>query len=193
MVAGSLCRPAAGSRYELTHEVDVGRAPTHQFRDRQLRQRGRDHVGSSASVLAFHVGTIQQPFAFIGRQTFSLIDGDTAAARPAFGRFARWPLASNAWAIAGPRFSTSRSACAAARFALSAPDGAVRQTIQLYRARGQRYPALRSRSQQRIQPGCAVFWWQLFSADFHQESFLRHGRLLFILVAHREAQGFTEA
>src|SRR5690606_28762747 len=38
---------------------------------------------------------------------------------------------------------------------LSAPDDAEQQTTQFYRAPGQRYPARQSRSQQKIQPGCA--------------------------------------
>ncbi|MOA17362.1 hypothetical protein D3C78_1376190 [compost metagenome] len=34
------------------------------------------------------MGAIQQPFTFVGRQAFGLIDGNTATACPAFGRLA---------------------------------------------------------------------------------------------------------
>ena len=74
-----------------THELHVGVAPTHQFRDRQFSQRGADHAGQQLlRRLAFDVGAVHQPLALVGHRAFRLIDGDAAAARPAFGRFARF-------------------------------------------------------------------------------------------------------
>ena len=180
-------------RVNRTHEVDVRRAPAHQFRDRQLRQRAGNHVRQQRfSDFALYMGAIQQPLAFVGGQTFGLIDGDTAAARPAFGRFA--------WLAFGiERLGNSRAAFF--HFAIGLRRRQVgylqRQTTRggkpfhftvceagIIQLRGH----VRSK---RFRHAAQRFWWQLFSADFHQKSILRHGRLLFILVAHREAERFT--
>ncbi|MNH00386.1 hypothetical protein D3C79_595770 [compost metagenome] len=73
-----------------THELHFGVAPAHQFRDRQFGQRSADHARQQRlRGLAFDMGAIQQPLAFVGHQTLGLIDSDAAATRPAFGRFAR--------------------------------------------------------------------------------------------------------
>ena len=182
-----------GHGVNRAHEVHVRRAPAHQFRDRQLRQRGGDHVRQQRfGALAFHVGTIQQPFAFIGRQTFSLIDGNTAAARPAFSRFARFPFGVK-------RLGNRRAAFF--DFTVCLRSRQIRHFQRQTARRGEPFNftvreagVIQLRGHVRSEgfsQAAQGFWWQLFSADFHQESFLRHGRLLFILVAHREAKGFT--
>ena len=136
---------------------------------------------SAAALGAFtlHMGAIQQPLAFVRGQTFGLIDGDTAAARPAFGRFVWLAFGIERLGNSRAAFSTSRSACAAARLAtFSARRRGAANHSTLPCAR----PALSSsasHSQQKIPPGCAALWWQLFSADFHQKSILRHGRLIY--------------
>jgi hypothetical protein len=140
------------------------------------------------------MGAIQQPFAFVGGQTFGLIDGDTAAARPAFGRFARF-------AFGVERLGNRRAAF------FNFTIGLRRRQIRHFQRQTARCGkpfnfTVREASviqlcghvrSKRFSQAAQGFWWQLFSADFHQESFLRHGRLLFILVAHREAEASREA
>ena len=171
-------------------------APQRISKDQQFRQRRGNHVRQQRfRAFAFHVRTVQQLLAFIRGQTLGLIDSDAAAARPAFSRFAR--LAFRVKRTLGNRratFSTSPDPAGdAARFAtFSARRRRLRQTTQFYRVPG---PALSSSAvtfaAKRFSRAAQGFWWQLFGADFHRKSFLRHGRLLFVPVAHREAKGFT--
>ncbi|ABX23777.1 hypothetical protein SARI_03983 [Salmonella enterica subsp. arizonae serovar 62:z4,z23:-] len=182
-----------GHGVHRTHEVNVGRAPAHQFRNRQFRQRRSHHIWHQRfGTFALNMGAIQQPFAFVGFQTFGLVNGDPAAARPAFCRFAWFTFGvkrlSNRrtaffdFAI-GLRFSKIRyfqrqTARGGKPFNLAVREASVIQLRSKVRSKGLRQAA-------------QGFWRQLFSADFHQKSFLRHGRLLFLFVAHREAEGFT--
>jgi hypothetical protein len=148
--------------------------------------------GSSASALSPFTWAIQQPFAFVGGQTLGLINGDTAAARPAFGRFAR--LAFRVERLGNRRATffdfairlRRRQICHFQRQTTrcSKPLNFTVRQASVIQLGGH----VRSK---RFSQAAQGFWWQLFGADFHQESFLRHGRLLFVSVAHREAKGFT--
>ena len=182
-----------GHGVNRTHKVDVRRAPAHQFRDRQLRQRGSDHVWQQClDALAFHMRAIQQPFTFVSGQTLSLIDGDTTTTRPAFCRFA-W------FAFGVERLSNRRTAFFNLTVRLRSRQ--IRHFQRQTARRGKPFDfTVRQASviqlsghvrSKRFSQAAQGFWWQLFGANFHQESFLRHGRLLFILVAHRKAKGFT--
>lgn len=156
-----------------THKVNVRRAPAHQLRNRQLSQRGRNHIWQQRfRAFAFHMGTIQQPFTFVGGQTFGLIDGDTAAARPAFSRFAR--LAFRVERLGNGRATFFNFAIRLRRRQIchfqrqttrcSKPlNFTVRQASVI-----QLSSDVRS---ERFSQAAQGFWWQLFSADFHQESF----------------------
>ncbi|ABV16057.1 hypothetical protein CKO_05014 [Citrobacter koseri ATCC BAA-895] len=176
-----------------THEVNVRRAPAHQFRNRQFRQRGGNHVRQQRfCAFAFHMRAIQQPFAFVSGQTFSLVHGNAATTRPAFRRFARF-------AFRVKRLGNRRAAFF--NFAIGLRSSKIRHfQRQTARCGEPLYVAvceasviqLRSNVRSKgLRQAAQGFWWQLFSADFHQKSFLRHGRLLFVFVAHREAKGFT--
>ncbi|ABU79351.1 hypothetical protein ESA_04170 [Cronobacter sakazakii ATCC BAA-894] len=172
------------------HELHVGRAPAHQFRNRQFRQRGAHHVRQQRlRAFAFHMGAIHQPLAFVGDQTLRLIDSNAAAARPAFRRFARVALC-----VKRRRDRRATFFDFAIRLRRRQIRHFQRQTTR------RRKPAHDAVGQaRRVQFSSKVrsegfrqaaqgFWWQLFSANLHQKSFLRHGSLLFISVAHREAQ-----
>ena len=178
-----------------THELHVGVAPTHQFRDRQFSQRGADHAGQQLlRRLAFDVGAVHQPLALVGHQAFRLIDGDAAAARPAFGRFARF-------AFGVERLGDRRAAFF--NFAI----GLRRAQVGHFQRQAARCgePAHVTVFQagvvqlggevggERFRQGTKRLRRQLFRADFHQESLLSHGCLLVLvlLVAHREAQRFA--
>ena len=177
-----------------THELHVGVAPTHQFRDRQFSQRGADHAGQQLlRRLAFDVGAVHQPLALVGHQAFRLIDGDAAAARPAFGRFARFAFGVERLGDRRAAFSISRSACAALRLATFSARrrGAANQLTSpcsrpALSSSAVKLAAKDSARERRLRR-------QLFRADFHQESLLSHGCLLVLvlLVAHREAQRFA--
>ena len=138
------------------------------------------------------MGAIQQPFAFIGSQTLSLVNGNTATTRPTFCRFARF-------AFSVERLGNCRAAFFyfAIRLRLRQVSDFQRQTTRSSKPlNGAVCEAsviqLRSKVRSKgLSQAAQCFWWQLFSADFHQKSFLRHSRLLLIFVAHREAEGFT--
>ncbi len=172
-----------------THEVHVACTPAHQFRNRQFRQRSRNHIRQQCfSAFALHMGAIQQPFAFIGSQTLSLVNGNTATTRPTFCRFARF-------AFSVERLGNRRAAFFdfTIRLRFRQVSYFQRQTTRSSKPlNGAVCEAcvIQLRSKVRSKGLCQAaqcFWWQLFSADFHQKSFLRHSRLLLIFVAHREA------
>ncbi len=118
------------------------------------------------------MGAIQQPLAFVRGQTFGLIDGDTAAARPAFGRFAWLAFGIERLGNSRAAFSTSRSACAAARlatFSARRRGAANHSTLPCARpAIIQLRGRIRSKDSAELR---SAFWWQLFSADFHQKKY----------------------
>lgn len=159
-----------------THEVHVGRAPAHQLRNRQLRQRSGNHVRQQRfRAFAFHVRTVQQPLAFIRGQTLGLIDGDAAAARPAFSRFAR--LAFRVKRLGNRRATFFNFAIRLRRRQIchfqrqTARCGKPLNFTVCQASVIQLGGHVRS---ERFSQAAQGFWWQLFGADFHQESFLRH-------------------
>ena len=163
-----------GNGVNRTHKVHVRRAPAHQFRDWQFAKRGGDHVRQQRfAAFAFHMGAIEQPFAFVGGQTLGLIDGDTAAARPAFSRFARF-------AFRVERLGDGRAAFF--NFAIRLRSGKIRHFQRQTARRGEplnlavgnacRIQFSGKVGSEGLSQAAQGFWWQLFGADFHQECFL---------------------
>ncbi len=139
-----------------------------------------------------HMGAIQQPFAFIGSQTLSLVtvipqpraqpsaallglpSGRTPGQSP--GRVFRFhdPVALRQ--VSYFQRQTTRSskplngACARPALSSSAVKFAAKDSAS-----------------------CAVLLVAALQCQFPPEKFSRHSRLLLIFVAHREAEGFTGA
>ncbi len=123
------------------------------------------NIGSSASVLSPFTWarySSHSPLSVVRRSAWS-----TVIPQPRAQPSAALPSASNAWAIAGPRFSISRSGCASARLVLSAPDDAEQKRLNGAVCEAS-VIQLRSKIRSKgLSQAAQCFWWQLFSADFH--------------------------
>jgi len=141
------------------------------------------------------MGAIQQPFAFIGSQTLSLVNGNTATTRPTFCRFARF-------AFSVERLGNRRAAFFdfTIRLRFRQVSYFQRQTTRSSKPlNGAVCEAsviqLRSKVRSKgLSQAAQCFWWQLFSARFPtRKVFSDIARLLLIFVHIGKPRASREA